>query len=65
MSTGTFYVLMSISMIFQLATTAFSCRNLGLVTASIGLASMAVAALYAYFRAKSGNYKIRLSVWSD
>ncbi len=65
MSTGTFYVLMSISMIFQLATTAFSCRNLGLVTASIGLASMAVAALYAYSRAKSGNYKIRMSVWSD
>lgn len=65
MTKPVFYALMAVSMAMLVATLVFSCRSVGLLTAVISLASMGVAAVYAYFRAKSGNYKIRLSVWND
>ena len=65
MPTGVFYLVMIIATLIQFGTIAFSCRSLDGLTIILSIGSMAVAAVYAFFRGKSGKYVIKESVWSD
>ena len=63
--TWLFYVIMVVATLIQFGTIAFSCRSLDALTIALSIGSMAVCAAYAFFRAKSGGYVIKESVWND
>ena len=63
--TWLFYVIMVIATLIQFGTIAFSCRSLDGLTIGLSIGSMIVCAIDAFFRAKSGKFVIKESVWND